>query len=150
MDLSYQKRLAAEVLGVGVDRVWFDPEHLEDIKNAVSREAIRVLVNKGYIQKKQIKGISRARANYLREQKKKGRRVGHGRRKGKKTARLSKKEAWMRQVRAVRSLLREFKKKEIIDVKQYRYLYRQISAGRVRTKNYLKMLIAKMKREEKA
>ncbi len=150
MDLSYQKRLAAEVMDVGIERVWFDPQHLNEIKEAVSREAIRELIAKGYIKKKQIKGVSRARANYLLQQKKKGRRKGQGKRKGKKTARLSKKEIWMMQVRAVRRLLREFKQKGVINSKQYRKLYSQISAGRIRTKNYLKMLIHKIKREESA
>ncbi len=150
MDLSYQRRLAAEVMDVGMDRVWFDPQHLNEIKEAVSREAIRELIAKGYIKKKQIKGVSRARANYLLQQKKKGRRKGQGKRKGKKTARLSKKEIWMTQVRAVRKLLREFKQKGVINSRQYRKLYSQISAGRIRTKNYLKMLINKIKREESA
>lgn len=150
MDLSYQRRLAAEVMDVGLERVWFDPEHLNDIKEAVSRKAIRELIARGYIKKKQIKGVSRARANYLLMQKKKGRRKGHGKRKGKKTARLSKKEIWMKQVRAVRKLLKEFKQNGVINVKQYRKLYSQISAGRIRTKNYLRMLIQKMKREESA
>ncbi len=145
MRLDYQRKLAAKILKVGQDRVWFDPEHLEEIKNALTRESIRILINKGYIAKKQKKGVSRVRANYIAEQKKKGRRKGPGSRRGKKTARMPKKESWMNRIRAVRRLLREFKEKGIITRSEYRMLYGQASAGRIRSKAYLKLLISKMK-----
>ena len=149
MKLDYQRRIAAEILKVGKDRVWFDPEHLNEISNALTRESIRILIHKGYIQKLQKKGVSRVRANYIMEQKKKGRRRGHGKRKGKKTARQPKKEAWMIKIRAVRRLLREFKKKGVISKSEYRMLYGQASAGRIRSKAYLKMLINKLKSQKK-
>ena len=143
--LDYQRRVAAELLKVGKDKVWFDPNHIDEIRNAVTRESIRILIHKGYIAKKQEKGVSRARANYIAEQKKKGRRSGPGSRMGKKTARMPKKEAWMKRIRAVRKLLREFRDKGVIDRSQYRRLYSQASAGSIRSKAYLKLIIQKMK-----
>ena len=39
MNLTTQKRLAASILKVGLNRVWIDPERLEDVSMAISREA---------------------------------------------------------------------------------------------------------------
>ncbi|MCC6057952.1 MAG: 50S ribosomal protein L19e, partial [Desulfurococcaceae archaeon] len=49
MDLRYQRRLAAEVLGVGENNIIFDPEHLDRVANAVTREDIKKLVEEGII-----------------------------------------------------------------------------------------------------
>ena len=48
-DLSAQKRLAADVLDVGKNRVWFDPERQGDIAEAITREDVRELVDEGAI-----------------------------------------------------------------------------------------------------
>ena len=37
-DVASQRRIAASILKCGVNRVWFDPERLTDIENAISRE----------------------------------------------------------------------------------------------------------------
>ncbi|MEM2875660.1 MAG: 50S ribosomal protein L19e, partial [Candidatus Bathyarchaeia archaeon] len=41
MNLRNQRRLATEVLKVGKSRVWFDPERIEDIELAITRDEIR-------------------------------------------------------------------------------------------------------------
>ncbi len=41
MNLRSQKRVAADVLGIGVTRVWFNPEKKEDIKKAITKADIR-------------------------------------------------------------------------------------------------------------
>ncbi|HDD33891.1 MAG TPA: 50S ribosomal protein L19e, partial [Thermofilaceae archaeon] len=38
------RRLAAEILGVGESRVWIDPEKLERVETAVTREDVRRLI----------------------------------------------------------------------------------------------------------
>ena len=38
MNLSYQRRLAAEILGVGESRIRFDPSALDKIASAVTKE----------------------------------------------------------------------------------------------------------------
>ena len=43
-DLSLQKRLAAEILGVGESRIWIDPNRIEDVADAITREEIRGLI----------------------------------------------------------------------------------------------------------
>ena len=58
MDLSLQKRLAAEVLGVGESRIWIDPDRIEDVEGAVTKEEIRRLIKEGVIRVKPVKGNS--------------------------------------------------------------------------------------------
>ena len=95
MNLTTQKKLAAKILKVGVNRVWIDPEHMEEVSRAITRNSIKALINDGVIKAKPVNGISSYRAKHNAEQKKKGRRRGHGSIKGAKKARTPKKEAWM-------------------------------------------------------
>jgi large subunit ribosomal protein L19e len=144
MDLSLQKRLASEILGVGKDRIWIDPNKIQEASKALSRSDILDLIDKGIIRVKQVKGQSRTWANYIKEQKKKGRRRGPGSRKGGKKARSNKKENWMKRIRAIRKLLRELKEKKIIDKKLYRELYKRAKSNEFKSKRailiYLKDL----------
>jgi len=144
MDLSLQKRLASEILDVGKDRIWIDPNKIQDVSKALSRSDILDLIDKGIIRVKQIKGQSRTWANYIKQQKKKGRRRGAGSRKGGRKARLDKKESWIKRIRAIRNLLRELKEKNIIDKKLYRDLYKRAKSNEFKSKRavliYLKDL----------
>lgn len=141
MNLALQKRIAAKILKCSEDRVWFNPSSLEDIKEAITRQDIRLLIKKGAIKKKQKKGISKVRSKKKKLQKKKGRQKGHGSRKGKKTARLPKKEAWMMKIRAQRKVLRMLKEKNLLDEKTYRRLYRKATGGVFRSKKHLMLYI---------
>ena len=144
MDLSLQRKLASEILGVGKDRIWIDPNKIQDVSKALSRSDILDLIDKGIIRVKQIKGQSRTWANYIKQQKKKGRRRGAGSRKGGRKARLDKKESWIKRIRAIRNLLRELKEKNIIDKKLYRDLYKRAKSNEFKSKRavliYLKDL----------
>jgi len=128
--LKSQRRLAAKILKVGQNRVWINPERIDDVETAITREEIRKLIHEGVIKPLPEKGVSRARARILKEKKKKGRRRGHGSRSGSRGARISKKEAWMRKIRALRKKLRELKTSRIITENTYRKLYRMASSGR--------------------
>ncbi len=129
MSLKSQRRLAAEVLKVGVNRVWVDPEHSEDVEVAITRDEIRKLVHEGVIKALPKKGVSRVRARVLHEKKKKGLRKGPGSRTGSARARVSKKDAWMKRVRALRRRLREWKAKRAITESSYRRLYTLAGSG---------------------
>ncbi len=144
MDLRLQRRLASEVLECGINRVWFDPTALEEIASAATKDDIRELIERGLIKKKPVKGVCRVRIRYKRMQKRKGRRRGHGSRKGKKTARLSKKEAWMMRIRALRKRLRELKEKGVIDRRTYRMLYLKAKGGEFRSIAHLNAYIEQM------
>ncbi|HDI07654.1 MAG TPA: 50S ribosomal protein L19e [Candidatus Bathyarchaeota archaeon] len=143
MSLKSQRRLAAEILKVGENRVWIDPERIEDVQMAITREEIKKLIHEGAIKKLKEKGVSRARARVIREKKKKGLRRGPGSRSGAMHARISKKEAWMKKIRALRRRLRELKEKKIITVSVYRKVYKMAGSGSFKS-------IAEMERYLKA
>ncbi len=77
MNLTTQKRLAASILKVGLNRVWIDPERLEEVSMAITREGVKQLINDGAIKAKPQKGISSYRSKKIKEQKAKGRKK-HG------------------------------------------------------------------------
>jgi len=137
MDVSLQKELAAEILGVGKDRIWIDPKKLDEVSKALTKEDIRKLINEGVIKVKEKKGQSRYWSIVLHEKRKKGRRRGYGSRKGKKSARSSKKEQHIMKIRAMRKLIRILKTKNIIDRKTYRLLYRLIKGGVFRSRKHI-------------
>ncbi|MDK2876371.1 MAG: large subunit ribosomal protein L19e [Archaeoglobaceae archaeon] len=146
MDLRIQRRLAAEVLKCGGNRVWFDPEAIEEISTASTKQDIRELIEKGVIKRKAIRGVCRARINRIRLKKRKGRRSGHGSRKGKKTARMPRKRLWILRIRAIRRRLRELKASGQIDKKTYRILYRKAKGGEFRSVAHLNAYIEEIKR----
>ncbi|MEM2935202.1 MAG: 50S ribosomal protein L19e [Candidatus Thermoplasmatota archaeon] len=139
MNLRYQRRIAADLLKCGENRIWMNPEKIEEIKKAVTRRDIENLINMGLIKKEEEKGISRGRARKRITQKKKGRRKGHGSRKGKAGARLPSKERWIKTIRAIRAYLRELRDKGIINEKTYRLYYRRAKGGQFKNKAHLKL-----------
>lgn len=145
MNLKVQRRIASELLKCGQHRVWFDPEHMSEIARAITREDIRRYISKGFIKKKQDRGVSRGRARELMNKKKKGRRVGHGSRKGAKGARFPKKERWMLKIRAQRKLLKALRDAGEITRSLYRKLYLRAKGGVFRSKAHLEMQISQMK-----
>lgn len=129
-NLTNQRRLAAQIMKIGQNRVWIDPEKTEDAETAITRDEIRKLVHEGTIKSLPEKGISRGRTRVLHEKRRKGRRSGPGSRTGSPHARVSKKEAWMSKIRALRKRLRLLKTKKVIAESAYRKLYRMASSGR--------------------
>jgi large subunit ribosomal protein L19e len=129
-DLKSQRRLAALILKIGEKRVWVDPERTEDTETAITRDEIRRLIHEGAIKSRPERGISRGRARVLKRKKRKGRRSGPGSRTGSPRARISKKEAWMNKIRALRKRLRLLKNKKIVPENAYRKLYRMASSGK--------------------
>ncbi len=129
LSLKSQRRMAAEILKVGINRIWIDPERIEDVEAAITRDDVRRLIHEKVIRRLPEKGTSRARARILHEKRKKGRRRGPGSRSGPPTARVSRKEMWIRKIRALRKRLRELKENRLISVKSYRRLYIMSSSG---------------------
>ncbi len=137
MNLRFQRRLAAQILKCGENRVWMDPTHIEEIAEAITKEDIRELIREGYIKKMQVKGTSRVRARYIAAQKAKGRRRGHGKRKGAKYARYPRKRRWMKNIRAIRRTLRELRDEGKLDRHHYRKAYRWAKGGIFKSKKHL-------------
>lgn len=144
MDLSYQKRLAAEIIGVGESKIVFDETQLERIANAVTREDIKRLIDEGIIYAELPHRNSRGRWKILHEARKKGRHRGPGRRKGSATARTKHLYRWVYRIRKIRKFLKWLRDHEIIDKKTYRMLYRKAKGGVfdsvVALKRYMKEL----------
>ena len=135
MSLKTVRRMASQLLKVGENKIRMDPNALEDIGIAMTKEDVKVLIDEGKIWKINPRSPSKGRARYLKEQKKKGRRRGHGSRKGKVTAREGKKTKWVRKVRGQRRLLRELREKG--KVSEYRKVYRMVKGNYFRTKRHL-------------
>ena len=83
MNLSHQRRISAKLLKIGENKVWFDPDRITEIKEAITKADIRALINDYAIQAKPKNAQSRSKARKIKKQKSKGRRKGAGSRKGK-------------------------------------------------------------------
>jgi large subunit ribosomal protein L19e len=129
LSLRSQRRLAAQILKTGINRVWIDPNRIEDVEAAITREEIRKLIHEGAIKPVSKKGVSRARAQVLHEKKKEGLRRGPGTKSGSNRAKITKKESWMRKIRTLRRTLREWKANRSITEGAYRKLYRVANSG---------------------
>jgi len=147
-DLANQRRLAAEVMEIGVNRVWLDAEASKDIASALTREDVRKLIEEGKIAARPIKGVSRGRARKVHETRAYGHRKGHGSRSGAKGARRPKKEMWMKKIRALRSRLKELRENKSIDVSTYRKLYAKAKGGEYRSRAHLDSHIEQLKTRE--
>ena len=137
-DLRNQRRIASTIMKCGKNRVWMDSDRTDEIAKAVTRGDIRILINGGAIKSKQIQGISRGRKKFNQKQKDKGRRKGHGSRKGAKYARLPRKERWMRTIRPIRTYLRQLRDDKSIEKSIYRKYYRKAKGGEFRSKHHLR------------
>jgi len=128
-NLSAQKRLASDILDVGKDRVWFNPERQGDIADAITREDVRELVEEGAITAKDKKGNSRGRARERKEKQAYGHQKGAGSRKGKAGARQNEKKDWESRIRAQRKKLRELRDDGTLSKSVYRDLYDKAGGG---------------------
>lgn len=140
VNLRSKKRLVSRVTGVGVHRVRFDPEHLEDISDAITRQDIRGLITAGRISFAPVKGTSRGRAQHKKDQKKK-RGTKQGSKQGRKGARVGKKEVYVAKVRALRYILRIAKDRKEITNPEFWALYKKIGGNTVRNKAHLRSLM---------
>lgn len=137
-DLANQRRIAAEVLKCGVNRVWFDPEKQTEIEAAISRADMRSLVEQGFVSARQKNGVSRGRARLLEEKRAYGHCKGPGRRKGASGARSPSKRQWIQKIRAIRRSLRDMREAGDIDPHLYRVLYRKAAGGQFRSVAHMK------------
>ncbi len=59
-DLTGQRRLAAQILKIGQNRVWINPERMDDVEGAITREEVRKLIHEKIIVSLPEKGVSRS------------------------------------------------------------------------------------------
>ena len=129
MSLKSQRRLAAEIMKIGENRVWIDPERIDYVEAAITREEIKNLIHEKVVRSLPEKGISRARARVFAEKRKKGLRRGPGGKSGPARSKITKKQAWMSRIRPVRRRLRELKDSRAITESVYRKMYDMSESG---------------------
>lgn len=137
--LDVQRRLAAQILKCGKNRVRFDPDKLEEIGEAITKTDIRVLVKNGIISRKNLLNTSRFWARKRKTQKSYSKQKGFGSRKGKKTARLKPKRAWINKIRLQRNFIKSLRDNSTITNEDYHELYLKSKGGFFRSLRHLKL-----------
>ena len=127
MNLRNKKQLAANTLGVGKKRIFFDGSRANEIKEAITKQDIKELHKEGVIKIKEKSG--------RRKIKKGGRKKGPGRRKRRINLR---KEKYVKLTRKLRKYLYEIKKQGKINRERYWGLRKKIRAGYFKSKKNLK------------
>lgn len=141
MKLKAQRRIASVILKCSPKKVWIDSRRDEDIKEAITKRDIRGLIKESAIKKRKTNLQSRVRARKMQKQKSKGKRKGPGSRKGSINARVSKKERWMKRIRAQRSFLKELKQKKSITTRTFNDLYKKSKGGFFRSRRHITIYI---------
>lgn len=140
VNLKAKKRLVARVTDVGIHRVKFDSDHLDDVADAITRENIRSLITAKKIKIKSIVGTSRGRAHTKKAQKNK-RGTTQGSKQGRKGARVGKKDVYVAKVRALRRLLKIAKDRKELTNPEFWILYKKVGGNTVRNKAHLRLLM---------
>ena len=148
VNLKAKKRLAARVTGVGIHRIKFDTDHLDDIADAITRENIRSLITANTIRIKSFTGTSKGRAHTKKAQKNK-RGTKQGSKQGAKGARVGKKEVYVAKVRSLRRLLKIAKDRKDLTNPEFWELYKKVGGNTVRNKAHLRTLMDDIKVKRK-
>jgi len=126
MNLKTKKQLAARVLGVGVDRVIFDDIRLNEIKEALTRQDIKDLVQSKAISVKEKSGRRKIK------KRKTKRRMGKIKKKVNK-----RKENYMTLTRKLRKTMRDLRKSGMITNEQCLELRKQIKTKSFKSRAHL-------------
>ncbi len=124
MSIKTVKRMAADILKCGENRIKINPEKFSEASSALTRDDVKVLIMQGTITSEKKRGTSRYRGRLNDERKRKGRR-GAGSVKGRPSN--LKKRIWTLHTRAQRRTLR--KVKSALKDSAYRRLYLKIKGG---------------------
>lgn len=121
--------MAAKVLGVGVNKVWFDPMRLAEIKEAITKQDMIDLIKDKAIKKRPNEGVKRRAGRYKLERKRKGRK----RNDGKIKFRIIKSD-YHKRIRKLRNFLKTLRENKKISKEQYYRTYGLLKAGVIKNK----------------
>ena len=134
MKLENKKELASRTLGIGKDRITFNPSRLKEIKEAITKQDIKDLVSSNAILLKEIKGRKKV------ERRKTRRRAGSIRKKIKHG-----KRKYIILTRKFRSYLKQLRRKEEISEELYIKLRQEIRASMYKDLSHLKERLKEIK-----
>jgi len=127
MNLEKKKKLASRALGIALNRIAFNTQRLDEIKEAITKQDIKDLFKDGAIRIKEIKGTRKVVKRTTR------RRHGSVRKKL-----ADRKKGYMQITRKLRAYLAQLKRKEQISLENYYSLRKEIRARVFKDKNHLK------------
>jgi large subunit ribosomal protein L19e len=127
--LHPQKRMAAKALNVGENKVWFDPERISEIKEAITQQDIIDLIGDKAIKRRPHSGQKRRAGKINLKRKRKGRRRGPGH-----IRKVINKKDYIHKIRKLRSFLKSLKVINKINNEEYRKIYTLLKAGMFKNK----------------
>ncbi|MEM4311430.1 MAG: 50S ribosomal protein L19e [Nitrososphaerales archaeon] len=145
MNLTSKKEMAAQILKVGVNKIRLDPENLDRIEDAITKDNIRQLIREGIIWAERKRGISRGRFREHRKSKR-ARGRGEGSKKGAKGARMGKKKLWVHKVRALRRHIKILRDRGEITNREAKELRIKVKGGQIRNLKHLREIVQQIKR----
>jgi len=125
MTIATVRRLAADIMDVGENKVKISPDGLKEAEGALTRSDVRGLISKGIIKKLPPQG---------RASTKRVGRTGRGRRRG---TPISHKDAWMQKIRSQRSVYHMLVESGVLKQESKRAVYSKIKSGMLRSKRAL-------------
>merc|ERR1712181_208912 len=135
VNLTQQRLLASKIMKVGKNKVWLDPLSSVVISAANSNSSIRKLIKEGTIVKVPMTVRSRFRANQKIAERKKGRHIGTGSRKGTSNARLSTKTIYRQKLIALRKTVKNYHERKKITSSEKRVLFLKIKGNCLKNRN---------------
>lgn len=128
MSATTVKRLAADILKVGRNRIRIKEGENSRVTEALTREDVRGLIDDGAVYGMAYVGP---------RSKPKRKRQGRGKRKGTKFSRKGSKETWMERIRAQRKYLGELLKSGELQAEYKRKVYLKVKGGAFKGKKAL-------------
>ena len=135
MDLSKKKQLAVRTLNLGKDRIIFNPNRMDEIKEAITKQDIRDLVSSKAIIIKDIKG-----------RKKTKKRLNRARAGSRKKIVINTKREYMIITRKLRKYLVSLRKRNSLAKETHVKLLKEIKARSVRSLLQMKERIEELKK----
>lgn len=136
MTLRMQKRIAAKVLGVGINKVLMNPFRINEIREAITKQDIVDLIKDGAIKSREFTGV---KTNVRRKRK------GSGSKKG--NVMRSKKD-YMAKIRKLRRFLKLIKEKSLLTVPEIKKLRLLSKSGHFKSQRHLKEHITNVMKKD--